>query len=838
MARLTTTPSRLALLVSLTGAALALAFAGCAGCDGDTDVAATGGAGPGQGGGGSGGGLTIGAGGGVTDCSVPCPDGEVCSHGVCIPLVPCTDDDECQYDTYCDPQVGCSPWADADPNFDPNCIQVTASGVLQPSIQCEFSTPPINDAFPDHVDVQGTPIVIHLSPSTNMPDQAGTGPSRIAASFTATVPSNYTENFGVIRVLNGNDCTLEANLGGVDVDNDQVVDWIVSSSSLAGGDLDGDNVPEIVAYGADGSTLAFTFKNGSWSLLWKAAYPSGAVWAPCTVNNSRCSVGWAGASIHDIDDDGIAEVIREGAVFSNTGTLLSLHPTSYLSYSQGLFPVLANLDQDAAIELTNGQFVWEWVSGAWQQETYFPGQSASAAGHVAVADFGDYGNGVPPTNPEIAVVRTGSVMIYAITGELVLGPITVPGGGSGGPPTVSDFDGDGLAELAVAAQGAYTIYDIDCGSAPRAGGVCPPGTCDFNSGPCPTDIAWSRSTQDISSSVTGSSVFDFEADGKSEVVYGDECFVRVYDGSTGEVLFSQFRSSCTWHENPIIADVDGDFRAELITPSNKACSVGGLGVPCTGLNGDGVDQQFNGLRCDTANDCVSQVCDQGLCRCIDSGQCCGALNSQICEDEGYRCAAPEPGTLGTGNTCRASHPDGVSGIRVYSDANDQWVSSRRIWNQHAYAVTHVNETGSIPMTSQWGNNWDDPQLNNFRQNVPGSANGQAIGDTTAGASTLFSCQGNEVTLLVDVCNRGALPIPANVPVGFYVSGMKICDTQTTMQLFPGECEQVQCVWSSAPTTSSAAVDVTVVADDGNTLSECKEGNNTGGIFDVHCEPPS
>ena len=84
------------------------------------------------------------------------------------------------------------------------------------------------------------------------------------------------------------------------------------------------------------------------------------------------------------------------------------------------------------------------------------------------------------------------------------------------------------------------------------------------------------------------------------------------------------------------------------------------------------------------------------------------------------------------------------------------------------------------MTSQWGNNWDDPQLNNFRQNVPGSANGQAIGDTTAGASTLFSCQGNEVTLLVDVCNRGALPIPANVPVGFYVSGMKICASQTTM----------------------------------------------------------
>jgi hypothetical protein len=52
-------------------------------------------------------------------------------------------------------------------------------------------------------------------------------------------------------------------------------------------------------------------------------------------------------------------------------------------------------------------------------------------------------------------------------------------------------------------------------------------------------IAWSRSTQDLSSNVTGSSIFDFEADGRSEVVYGDECFVRVYDGQSGDVLFSQ-----------------------------------------------------------------------------------------------------------------------------------------------------------------------------------------------------------------------------------------------------------------------------------------------------------
>ena len=96
----------------------------------------------------------------------------------------------------------------------------------------------------------------------------------------------------------------------------------------------------------------------------------------------------------------------------------------------------------------------------------------------------------------------------------------VPGAGGGGPPTVSDFDGDGLPEVAVAGQAFYTIYVLDCGPAPRPGGQCNLGRCDFAAGTCAAGghVLWSKSTQDISSNVTGSSVFDFEADGSSEVL--------------------------------------------------------------------------------------------------------------------------------------------------------------------------------------------------------------------------------------------------------------------------------------------------------------------------------
>ncbi|MCA9621127.1 MAG: hypothetical protein KC731_19030, partial [Myxococcales bacterium] len=398
-------------------------------------------------------------------------------------------------------------------------------------------------------------------------------------------------------------------------------------------------------------------------------------------------------------------------------------------------------------------------------------------------------------------------------------------------------DGDGLAELGVAAQGAYSVYDIDCGPNPRPNGVCSAGPCDPNGGVCPPGVAWSRQTQDISSSVTGSSIFDFEADGKSEVVYADECFVRVYDGTNGEVVFSQYRSSCTWHENPIIADVDGDYRAELVTPSNKACSVGGAGVVCNLLNADGVDPLYNGLRCDTAADCVSGVCDAGLCRCTTTAECCGAMTDAACQAEGHLCVPPEPGTMGSGNTCRAAHPTGVSGIRVYSDANDQWVTSRRLWNQHAYAVTHVLESGTIPATSQWPNNWDQLELNNFRQNVPGDVGSDANGDSTAGAALGVPCDGGSALLTVEICNRGALPIGPGLPVGFYLGTQKICGTATTGPLAVEACETVVCTWDDPPSSAAAAVDVTVIADDGNAVNECKEGNNIGGIFDVFCTPP-
>ena len=135
----------------------------------------------------------------------------------------------------------------------------------------------------------------------------------------------------------------------------------------------------------------------------------------------------------------------------------------------------------------------------------------------------------------------------------MFGPYALPGGKNdnrGGPVTVADFDGDGQREFATAGGYFYLVFDPDC-----VGG----GAGCYGDG-----ILWAQPSKDLSSNITGSSVFDFNADGAAEAVYADECFLRIYDGPTGAVKYSASRSSGTVTEYPVIADVDGDFNSEIV----------------------------------------------------------------------------------------------------------------------------------------------------------------------------------------------------------------------------------------------------------------------------------
>ena len=178
------------------------------------------------------------------------------------------------------------------------------------------------------------------------------------------------------------------------------------------------------------------------------------------------------------------------------------------------------------------------------------------------------------------------------------------------------------------------------------------------------------------------------------------------------------------------------------------------------------------------------------------------------------------------------------GVQIYGDRADLWVNSRPIWNQFEYHVTHVNDDGTVPRTSEWSTNWTQPGLNNYRQNAQGAADNIPAPDLTIRPLDGWGCDGSVVqSFEVQVCNRGTEPVAPGVPVTFYAFGASICEGSTTASILrPGGCEDISCEWPEAP---DEPVDVTVVADDEaageDPYTECREENNRAVFPENSCE---
>jgi len=711
-----------------------------------------------------------------------CAANERCAHGGCvIDLGPCASNDDCAGDSYCDESMRCTPYG-VPPSVtnDPACERTITIGDFTPAEQCRWEGPPAGDPFESWRAIYSAPMVADFNLDG---DPTVLAPSIVVGTFSSASTG------AILRVFDGRTCTEQAALT-------DPADRLVYASSIAIGDLDGapDGRPEIVAASLSatetaGGLVAFRYDEtaGTFVRMWygRRCELEGE---PRHMPNDHLNNN--GPSLHDLDDDGVPEVLLDRFVYDASGCLLN-PDEPYDNYLRlGLFSVVADVDLDGQLELVRHDGTYAWTGAGWTREESWapPAEDAVEAvrmGHVAVADLGEFPGAVgdAPGRAEIVVASapepdspntaTGTVRVMTIAGDIVFGPYPLPAepdqvAGRGGPPTIGDFDGDGRRELAVAGGSRYTVFDLDCdidgGSAPgcaRADGF-------------PRGVLWSRPSQDRSSNVTGSSVFDFDADGQAEVAYADECYLRIYRGTDGEVLFSSSASSGTGYELPVIADVDGDFNSEIVV----------------------------------------------------------ALTS------GPTCPATDPiYTRGTATWERGT------GFRVLRDELDRWAASRPIWNQHAYSVTHVTDDGTIPRTSAVAPNHTDPTLNNFRMNAQGSLERRGAADLTvslARAADLCDALTGEVTLAANVCNRGTNPVPDGARVAFYAGdpdgGAEIaCETTLPRLLDPSTCTEVSCSWTVPDV--DVARSVTVVVDPDGEVFECRNGNNRGVVPDIYCSGP-
>jgi hypothetical protein len=784
-------------------------------------------------------------------CVLSMPGKGVCSPngGACTPT-----GNECVNDTFCCIATdGCmiegvsTPTCVSNATQPPNeqCKNSATVSQFSPDLQCSWTAPEAGDPYMDSINVLTTPLV------ANLPTESGT------AAEIIIVTSTSGEGGGHIRILNGQTCKQ------IEVIQDGGLIQDAATPSIA--DLDGDGKLEIVARMFAGGVAAFKFDGTKYKQMWTqaSAGPGG-------------KSAWDGVSIHDLDNDGKPEIIGASGVVLNgqTGAVLAAANPAILLGSD---PAVGDVDGDGKAELVANK-VFRWSGTAWAEA--YPGINATTGAQAprffAFADFGtrtgagqfdptklDGRAEVVAVGPVTAATpeesdKTGAVKIYTLEGDKVL-DLVMPAGASctggalgerGGPPTIGDFDGDGMPELASAGAFAYRVFDLGCATS---------GDCKDAA----RSIRWESPTQDCTSGMTGSTIFDFEGDGKAEAIYGDECWVRVYDGKTGEVKFSTPRSSATWWEQPVVADPDNSDRSKIIyggaalyyTFSN--CGRMNVARICEDAKRPSgcVDPQWAGVTCEKNEDCVSAKCDSGYCRCTTDAECGNPwmYNNASPNDVlvGLACHTPKAGTPGTGNVCRSEFGDvttfpvaqkNFAGVFVYRDKLDRWASSRNLWNQHAYSITNINDDGSIPKTSEWKQNFKESGLNNYRQNRQG-ATSQELADITGALDASNACQltmDNKVIFTGRICNRGLRGVGSNMPAAFYLGDDRttpLCKTETPGPVPKGGCQNIECTIpkTDVPTNSKITMIVNDVGGGNRLVDECNYENNVANVVVEKCQ---
>jgi len=181
---------------------------------------------------------------------------------------------------------------------------------------------------------------------------------------------------------------------------------------------------------------------------------------------------------------------------------------------------------------------------------------------------------------------------------------------------------------------------------------------------------------------------------------------------------------------------------------------------------------------------------------------------------------------------------GRHGIWVYGDIDDGWVNTRKIWNQHAYSITNINDDGSVPQYRL--DNWlsTSPVFNNFRRQQYWNEDPLYLPDLCIHQlkSTINPlCDGNGNTILMaTVANNGQADVQPGVEVAFYNSSSHNCvqtsligTAFTTTTIAPGQTEDVVYVDYNFCQLSRITVDA-CVDDDGKGnghIVECDENNN-------------
>lgn len=471
---------------------------------------------------------------------------------------------------------------------------------------------------------------------------------------------------------------------------------------LIAGDVDNDNVPELVSLyaGVSMSGNSVTSINTNKISIFQAPATGSTLGVtslnvPLDAANPLIGVAFEDVAMADIDKDGCAEIFVLLKNLNTNGSyrMNAFHCdgtpvwASHISFSfyPGMIG-LADFDGDGMVELYARTQIYDAHTGTLMGSNNIDNNNTGIHFNVNKG-WGMNSNAPIAVNMDnvpglelvagcriynVAINRAAMTATVTLTKELA-NYATRTGRDQSNATSVADFNQDGkLDVLAVGSDGAYddnttiffwdqsnptpntykkytdlsgsgnynkgwhkgagrvNIADIDGDTLMNAVYVSGKFLYALKETPTKLDTLWRRPVTEETSGITGCTMFDFNADGKSEIVYRDEDYIYIYTTENNAGVITVTRStpmrcsSRTYNEYPIVVDMDGDGSTEI---------------------------------------CVT---------CSTTNSTRGA-NLKIWDE---------------------------AEVRVYESANVPWVPARKVWNQHGYFVANVNDDLTIPTNQQ------------------------------------------------------------------------------------------------------------------------------------------
>jgi len=410
---------------------------------------------------------------------------------------------------------------------------------FEPVVRYEWPSPfVLSPPSPAPTDVMMTPIVVQLDDDDcdgqiterDLPDIV----------FTTFANGQYL-NTGTVHAMTVRDGRLVTKW---------TFDGVIGYHQLAGGEFHPSPGNELVGTALDGTLIALS---GAGRVLWRSSVRAGDV-----IENLATTGAASMPALADLDQDGNVEVVVNGGIVDGATGLLE---HAYAQPIRG-YLMVADVDGDGRLDVVDGAQAFR-ADGSLLVDT-----GLTAATHPAAVDLDRDGR------PEIVATWAGSNQFslwhYDATRPGNFAVLRAPFAAAvdPGPPwnwtfgmgpiTSGDFDADGVPDVAYTGFRGYVVL-----SGAKLMDAARPSTLTAEG-----LLLWMIPTREDNGS-TGSALFDFDGDGRVEVLYNDTERVLVLDGADGATLASLCNTTGSVHEFPVVADVDGNGEADIVLVANS-----------------------------------------------------------------------------------------------------------------------------------------------------------------------------------------------------------------------------------------------------------------------------